>query len=319
MYFRARKERVMRETGAKRAKAENRKLSELWEASGFPDMQPDEDAEVVELNMLIDSGATMPCIKPQDLPLIGIDPKTYAAQTATELALAEGEVERTVYELDVGFRFGDDNWVFHTMPVIVLDGDSRLSGMLPFNVLYTSSAPGTYRMWVGQKRRDVLGAGRLPGRMKAGGVHDAEGRNPFYDAPGPPEETFWATGGINLRNKDESSLFTKWRYDSDDAILEQAPKSFRWDHDLGRGQTWVDMGSSSDEGEEAAIKATPTKKGKTSMVTKSQNAPSWPTNSEIQESIKRIQRMKRQVLGTTGQSAPATGKRKRNSALLSRS
>ncbi|KAK3497564.1 uncharacterized protein B0T23DRAFT_402677 [Neurospora hispaniola] len=311
MYFRARKERVMRK-GAKRAKKAKEKLPEF-------NAQPDEKAQVVELSLLLDSGATLPCITPQDLALLGIDPKTYAAQTASELQLGEGTVKRAIYELDVGFRFGEEDWAFHTVPVIVLEGESRLSGMLPFNVCYISSAPGTYRMWLGQKRRDVLGAGRLPGRMKAGEVHEGEGRNPFYGAVGTPANSFWATGGINLRDRDSSSKFLKDRTDEHDAVLEEPSKMFRFEHDLGNGETWVDIGSSSGEDEEeAAVKASPPTKGKQAAESKSLNPPSWPTEAELQASIKRIQRLKREILGATGQSVPATGKRKaRSSALLS--
>lgn len=311
MYFRARKERVMR-GGNKRAKKAKAKLRKVRNA------QPDEDAQVVELSLLLDSGATLPCIKPQDLALLGIDPKTYAAQTASELHLGEGTVRRAIYELDVGFRFGEEDWAFHTMPVIVLEGESRLSGMLPFNVCYMSSAPGTYRMWLGQKRRDILGAGRLPGRMKAGGVHDGEGRNPFYGALGTPANRFWATGGIGLRDRDMSSRFLKDRRDEYDAVIEEPPKSFRFEHDLGYGETWIDIGSSSGEEEEVAAKATPVRKGKKATGAKSQARPNWPTDSDLQASIERIRRLRKEIQGATGQPVPAAGKRrKRNSVMLS--
>ena len=315
MYFRARKERVMR-GGNKRAKKKKEVTDKLQE---FSNTQPDEDAQVVELSLLLDSGATLPCIKPQDVVLLGIDPKTYAAQTASELHLGEGTVKRAIYELDVGFRFGDEDWAFHTVPVIVLEGDSRLSGMLPFNVFYLSSAPGTYRMWLGQKRRDVLGAGRLPGRMKAGGVHDAEGRNPFYSALGAPANCFWATGGIDLRDRDMSSRFLKDRTDEHDAVLEEPPRGFRFEHDLGYGETWVDIGSSSGEEENVTVKATPAKTTKKGTKAKSQKRPNWPTDSDLQASIERIQQLRAEIQGAPGKPVPAAGKgKKRNSVLLSR-
>jgi hypothetical protein len=46
----------------------------------------------------------------------------------------------------------------------------RLSGLLPFHVCYLSGAPGTFKLWMGADRRDVLGAGRLPGLMRYGEV-----------------------------------------------------------------------------------------------------------------------------------------------------
>ncbi|KAK3954384.1 hypothetical protein QBC32DRAFT_207938 [Pseudoneurospora amorphoporcata] len=310
MYFRARKEKVMRE-GPKRAKKAEAKAEA--KAPEFSNAQPDEVAQVVELSLLLDSGATLPCIKLQDLALLDIDPKTYPAQTALELKLGEGTVKRPIYELDVGFRFGEEDRAFHTVPVIVLEGDSRLSGMLPFNVCYMSSAPGTYRMWLGQKRRDILGAGRLPGRMKAGGVHDGESRNPFYGAPGTPAYRFWATGGIDLRDRDTSARFVKDRTDEHDARLEEPPKSFRFEHDLGYGETWVDIGSSSGEEDEEAVQARTVRKVKGTTGSKSQAPLNRPTDADFQASIERVRRLKREIQGATGQPVPeaATGKRKK--------
>ncbi|WQF87546.1 hypothetical protein CDEST_12560 [Colletotrichum destructivum] len=42
----------------------------------------------------------------------------------------------------------------------------RLSGLLPFKVCYVQSTPGLRTMWVGEDRRDVLGAQRMPGQMR---------------------------------------------------------------------------------------------------------------------------------------------------------
>ncbi|KAL2023650.1 hypothetical protein VTK56DRAFT_1807 [Thermocarpiscus australiensis] len=69
-----------------------------------------------------------------------------------------------------------------TLPVVALPGAAasdfddaaeqapdRLSGLLPFHVCYVSGAPGNFRLWMGSGRRDVLGAGRLPGGMRYGG------------------------------------------------------------------------------------------------------------------------------------------------------
>ncbi|KAL2199113.1 hypothetical protein P885DRAFT_30596 [Corynascus similis CBS 632.67] len=46
----------------------------------------------------------------------------------------------------------------------------RLSGLLPFHACYLSGAPGTFRLWMGDRRRDVLGTGRLPGMMRYGEI-----------------------------------------------------------------------------------------------------------------------------------------------------
>ncbi|KAL2271056.1 hypothetical protein VTJ83DRAFT_427 [Remersonia thermophila] len=50
------------------------------------------------------------------------------------------------------------------------DAPGRLSGLLPFHVCYLASAPGTFRLWMGDQRRDVLGAGRLPGLKRYGEI-----------------------------------------------------------------------------------------------------------------------------------------------------
>ncbi|TDZ20581.1 hypothetical protein Cob_v006362 [Colletotrichum orbiculare MAFF 240422] len=42
----------------------------------------------------------------------------------------------------------------------------RLSGLLPFKVCYVQSTPGLRTMWLGEDRRDVLGAHRMPGQMR---------------------------------------------------------------------------------------------------------------------------------------------------------
>jgi hypothetical protein len=71
-----------------------------------------------------------------------------------------------------------------TLPVLLFAGASsdlpsttttdhvpdRLSGLLPFHICYLSGAPGTFKLWMGPDRRDVLGAGRLPGLMRYGEV-----------------------------------------------------------------------------------------------------------------------------------------------------
>ncbi|KAF4448877.1 hypothetical protein F53441_7765 [Fusarium austroafricanum] len=44
--------------------------------------------------------------------------------------------------------------------------ESRLSGMLPFQVCYFAGAPGASTFWFGEDRRDVLGADRMPGQQR---------------------------------------------------------------------------------------------------------------------------------------------------------
>ncbi|KAF6827924.1 hypothetical protein CPLU01_08850 [Colletotrichum plurivorum] len=42
----------------------------------------------------------------------------------------------------------------------------RLSGLLPFKCCYLQSTPGLRTMWLGEDRRDVLGAHKMPGQMR---------------------------------------------------------------------------------------------------------------------------------------------------------
>ncbi|KAK4129436.1 hypothetical protein N657DRAFT_562980 [Parathielavia appendiculata] len=187
---------------------------------------PDLDGPRIVWNMLLDSGATLPCLFEGDLPRLGINRHTYAAQSSRTIATADSVIESRVYELDVdvcgggadgdGGREEDDivpppgakvNKKQHThdenekdaeslictIPVVFFPGSSddfindhhtpdRLSGILPFHLCYLSSAPGNFKLWMGETKGDVVGAGRLPGMMRYGGViggaRETESRNP---------------------------------------------------------------------------------------------------------------------------------------------
>ncbi|KAH6853594.1 hypothetical protein B0I37DRAFT_400740 [Chaetomium sp. MPI-CAGE-AT-0009] len=82
---------------------------------------------------------------------------------------------------DEGGEEEEDEALSCTIPVLVFPGESkdfgggdhvpdRLSGLLPFHVCYLSGAPGSFKLWMGEERRDVLGAGRLPGMMRYGEI-----------------------------------------------------------------------------------------------------------------------------------------------------
>ncbi|EGY15671.1 uncharacterized protein VDAG_06835 [Verticillium dahliae VdLs.17] len=45
-------------------------------------------------------------------------------------------------------------------------GSLRLSGLLPLKTCYMQSTPGLGAVWLGEDRRDVLGAQRMPGQMR---------------------------------------------------------------------------------------------------------------------------------------------------------
>jgi len=155
-----------------RARPEDRRL-----------IESDPDGPRLFFDMLLDCGATLPCLFTSDLLKLGINPQQYAAQAARVIATAESVSTMKIYELDVCVypphepSEEEDEILAATIPVVILghvassDGHpetapDRLSGLLPFHMCYFSSAPGRFQMWMGKNRRDVLGAGRLPGQMR---------------------------------------------------------------------------------------------------------------------------------------------------------
>ncbi|KAH6634243.1 hypothetical protein B0J18DRAFT_486492 [Chaetomium sp. MPI-SDFR-AT-0129] len=204
---------------------------------------PDPDGPQIQFNMLLDSGATLPTLWAGDLPLLGIDPARYAAQSVRRVNTADSSLVSRVYEMDVrvfgggevergeignGGNKGNNSssnghgsgrtplphqqqqkpqptppprltsvssssppekvkeaeptTLICTIPVLVFPGDSkqpnetpdiapdRLSGLLPFHICYLSGAAGSFKLWMGEERRDVLGAGRLPGHGRYGEI-----------------------------------------------------------------------------------------------------------------------------------------------------
>ncbi|KAI0839066.1 hypothetical protein F5Y06DRAFT_26905 [Hypoxylon sp. FL0890] len=139
------------------------------------------------LETLLDSGATYPILPAEDLEHFGITMKWYPAQGIMRLATITGKATRRFFEMHVSVcsetgesLVGDQAvWpgeprVGGLCPVMInprtKDGDvghlDRISGMLPFESCYMSSAPTTYEFWLGEDRRDVLGARRLPAHLR---------------------------------------------------------------------------------------------------------------------------------------------------------
>ncbi|CAF3480373.1 hypothetical protein SNK03_001696 [Fusarium graminearum] len=181
------------------------------------DDDDDTTAPRVCFKMLLDSGATHPSLHNTDLQYIGIDRKTYPAQTHIAVSTAESSAAvARVYEMRVdvcrynGESLVGDDPIFPNerrelggiAPVMILvkstpdeseplsewyeealdngedvseeaiakrykgSQESRLSGMLPFQVCYFAGAPGKSVFWFGEDRRDVLGADRMPGQQR---------------------------------------------------------------------------------------------------------------------------------------------------------
>ena len=239
----------------------------------------DPDGPHIVWDTLLDSGATLPCIFTADLPALRIDPARYAAQSGRIIATAESVTRMRVYELDVGVVLASSTTTSSTssstvtaaaaaddddddegggavttkttaIPVVALPGSAasdfdgelapdRLSGLLPFHACYVSSAPGQFRLWLGEGRRDVLGAGRMP-----------PGQRPSGEA-GPGRDG----GGQEDRGKEERELLQQPRRRQQQ---QQGPKPHdshhhhrHHDHDRDHQRWWMETGA------EAAMLGTP--------------------------------------------------------------
>ncbi|KAK3393745.1 hypothetical protein B0H63DRAFT_459048 [Podospora didyma] len=168
---------------------------------------PDPDGPRMLWKVLLDSGATLPCIFKADLVKLGIDVTRYARQSQVHIATANGKCWNPVYDLDVGLYAGEEKGLALTtsseahppnmrsepnmmgctmLPVVVFDGacktdkypDSppeRLSGFFPFQHLYISSAPGNFRLWLGEDRHDVVGTAQMPAHMRTKAPEEEDG------------------------------------------------------------------------------------------------------------------------------------------------
>ncbi|KAJ2986663.1 hypothetical protein NUW58_g4919 [Xylaria curta] len=140
------------------------------------------------LETLLDSGATFPIIFESDLARLNIDLSKYPAQGTLDVNTVGGKSKLKFYEMFVSVCTREGHslvgpeaeavWPEEPLalggfcPVliqrdpIVGSGGQRLSGMLPFDACYLSSAPGMGRLWLGEDRRDVLGTSRLPAHLR---------------------------------------------------------------------------------------------------------------------------------------------------------
>lgn len=140
---------------------------------------------------LLDSGATVPMLHHSDLRHLAIDMKWYSAQGVVSTNTANGELRNRFFEMCVSVCTKDGKSIVGQsnsvtwpeeppvlgafLPVIISDTvlkgkrtkfTNRLSGLLPFDAAYISSAPTMGKIWLGEDRRDVLGASRFPGHLR---------------------------------------------------------------------------------------------------------------------------------------------------------
>ncbi|GAW21227.1 hypothetical protein ANO14919_107450 [Xylariales sp. No.14919] len=138
-----------------------------------------------QLSTLLDSGATFPIIFKSDLLRLNVDISNYPAQGILTVNTLTRATNMKFYEMYVSICSPDggslvsqgDNAIWPTeprtlggfCPVLALKGRGgghRVSGMLPFDACYVSSAPSMERIWLGEGRRDVLGTSRMPAHLR---------------------------------------------------------------------------------------------------------------------------------------------------------
>ncbi|KAI1748366.1 hypothetical protein F4782DRAFT_534474 [Xylaria castorea] len=141
-----------------------------------------------QLETLLDSGATFPIIFESDLARLNMNLSKYPAQGTLTLSTVGGRSKLKFYEMYVSVCSEEGKslvgqgkevvWPTEPRtlggfcPVLALrdtaanSGGDRLSGMIPFEACYISSAPGMRRLWLGEDRRDVLGTSRLPAHLR---------------------------------------------------------------------------------------------------------------------------------------------------------
>ncbi|KAI1152636.1 hypothetical protein F4825DRAFT_461695 [Nemania diffusa] len=139
------------------------------------DHSADADASC-QLGTLLDSGATFPIILESDLARLNIDVFNYPAQGSMDLTtvgVCSNEGSSLVGLGDKAVWPEERRTLGGFCPVIAFvdpqgntDYTHRLSGMLPFDACYLSSAPSMARIWLGEDRRDVLGTSRLPAHLR---------------------------------------------------------------------------------------------------------------------------------------------------------
>ncbi|KAI0011974.1 hypothetical protein F4779DRAFT_626280 [Xylariaceae sp. FL0662B] len=166
-----------------------RGFAKPWEENAA-DSKSDTEASC-HLKTLLDSGATFPILAKQDLKRLRVDMKWYAAQGVMTIATMGGLVKMRFFEMQVSVCSGTgeslvgegDQAVWPAEPRVLggfypvqvdeskghqksITFMDRLSGMVPFEACYMSSAPTLNAIWVGEDRRDVLGANRMPAHLR---------------------------------------------------------------------------------------------------------------------------------------------------------
>ncbi|KAK1767134.1 hypothetical protein QBC33DRAFT_587462 [Phialemonium atrogriseum] len=233
---------------------------------------PDPSAPRVFFSMHLDSGASKPTLYLDDFKAMGIDPDHYAAQSAVMVHGVLETLQIKMFEVDVGIYGGpaagpssttrslvptsfspparvwppEPDAQGATHPVLLLPGPlpatneppdcNRLSGMLPFYATYLSSVPGTHTIWLGEDRRDVLGAARMPGQMRYAGFETArsDGGGGGVSVPNPLTAGHPPWMGRDLGTPDRIVF---------EHEMADQPGTWVRDEDMGPGRSLITLNS----------------------------------------------------------------------------
>ncbi|KAI3324856.1 hypothetical protein HD806DRAFT_543434 [Xylariaceae sp. AK1471] len=221
-----------------------------------------------QLETLLDSGATFPMIFESDLPRLNINLTKYPAQGVEDVQIVGGIEKFRFYEMHVSVCSKEGNSIVglgdeavwpaepRTLggiyPVMAMEGlgkganvdQHRISGLVPFDVCYMSSAPSMARIWIGEDRRDVLGTSRLPAHLR----FDTN-KKFVFDYPQEFEKLRKAA-----RTPDRVIFFHEFPDNPDILLTDSDTLSTRGKSELAIGQYQTENGSS---GEKISRKALP--------------------------------------------------------------
>ncbi|KAI0881433.1 uncharacterized protein GGS22DRAFT_181603 [Annulohypoxylon maeteangense] len=163
----------------------SREDEKTYERMPEKERPPKNPRSTVHLKTILDSGATFPLLPVSDFQHLDIDLRWLAAQGVLKVATATEIIIRRFFEFRVSVCtekgesivgkgddavYPDEERVLGGPCPVVLDHakkvkgkwTDRLSGMMPFEYCYISSAPTGMEFWLGEDRRDVLGSRRMP-------------------------------------------------------------------------------------------------------------------------------------------------------------
>ncbi|KAM5342998.1 hypothetical protein ACJ41O_013964 [Fusarium nematophilum] len=232
---------------------------------GFPHPRPKETCFVEDdlsaprcfFLMQLDSGASHPCLYMKDLSLIGIDPKTYPAQTAVTVSTANNAARAAVYEMRVDVCRHDGRSLVGDNPVWPSDR-RELGGIVPVMVLLESGhdrskALSEREVELRRRRGEDVSEKALASRPKSSRELRLSGMLPFqvcYSAGAPGMDLWFGEDRCDVLGADRMPGQRRWErhrmpkfVPRPEAVegreLEARPR-VQFDHKLPGGRRVVD-------------------------------------------------------------------------------